>query len=399
MKEKISLKHKLLIVAMAGMVGASVGLVQNIAGIFFDPIADDLNVGRGPVSFTLTIYVLMSAFSSLNFTKTIEKFGANLCVKVSAILLILGTLLSGFANNLFSLYLFNIIRGIGGGFIHLVTASLFINNWFEKRNGLMVSIAMAFSGAAGAICSPLLSNVVGSHGWKIGYLVNALIMFIMLIPILFFNITYTPQECGLKPYGYSETSENNTVTTNVSNKGKSTYVMMMIYAIIVGFMTCVPQFFPGHASNLNYAVTVGSLMISLSMVTNIIAKITAGELVDIFGSIKAIMFTSSLVLFGTILLLFSLHMYVGALLYGFCYAASTVGLTSITRSQYDSKEYAIKYPVLSFVSTIVNAVGSPIVGFMYDAFKTYRITFVMCLMMLVILFAILIMLKGKRKTI
>ena len=64
MKEKLSRKHLIVLIALCGMLASSVGLVQNVAGIFFDPLAESLGVGRGPVALTLTIYVLLSAFGS-----------------------------------------------------------------------------------------------------------------------------------------------------------------------------------------------------------------------------------------------------------------------------------------------------------------------------------------------
>lgn len=385
MDDKISRRHILVIIAMAGMVGCSVGLVQNVAGVYFDPIAGYMNIGRGPVSFSLTIYVLLSAAGSLLFKKISDRFTAELTTKIAALLLIGGTLLSGFSVNLFSLYLFSVIKGLGGGLIHLVTASLFINNWFEKRNGLMVSIAMAFSGVAGAIFSPILSYVINNYSWKIGYMVNGAVMFVLLIPLLFFKISYHPEDSGSLPYGYSNRTDENTDTESdqISDKGQD--VLLFIYAVIVGFVTCVPQFFPGHASVLGYGASFGSLLISLSMITNIISKVILGTMVDRIGSKKAVMITSSIVLIGSLMMLNNIALYIGALLFGFCFAGSTVGMTSISREQYSKKEYLIKYPILSFVSTAVNALGSPIVGFIYDGFNSYSIAFIICLVMMVIM--------------
>ena len=99
MKEKLSRKHLIVLIALCGMLASSVGLVQNVAGIFFDPLAESLGVGRGPVALTLTIYVLLSAFGSLFFNRLIRCIEAEKVVFVSAVLLIAGTFLSGFSNN------------------------------------------------------------------------------------------------------------------------------------------------------------------------------------------------------------------------------------------------------------------------------------------------------------
>ena len=395
MKEKTGKKHLLVIIAMAGMVGCSVGLVQNVAGVYFDPIAQALNIGRGPVSFSLTIYVLLSAAGSLLFKKISDRIGADLTIKAAAILLIAGTILSGLSKDLWTLYLFNAIKGIGGGLIHLVTASLVINNWFEKRNGLMVSIAMAFSGVAGAVFSLLLSFVISSYGWKIGYLVNGAAMFILLIPLLFFNITYHPQDSGLKPYGFDDHEESQISEDRKDKTDHSRDLLLSVYALIVGFVTCVPQFFPGHAGTLDYGASFGSLLISLSMITNIISKVILGFLVDRIGVRKSVMITSTIVLLGSIMMLKNIALHIGALLFGFCYAGSTVGMTSICKQQYSKKEYLKYYPILSFVSTVVNALGSPLVGSIYDRTGSYDPAFVICIVMMAMMLIDLYILERK----
>ena len=55
MQEKIPKKHLITLLAICGMLASSVGLVQNVAGLFFDPLAESLGAGRGPVAFSLTI--------------------------------------------------------------------------------------------------------------------------------------------------------------------------------------------------------------------------------------------------------------------------------------------------------------------------------------------------------
>ena len=396
MMEKMNRKHLLMIIAMAGMVGCSVGLTQNVAGVFFDPIASSLDSGRGPVSFSLTIYVIFSAIGSLFFKKIADRFGAELTVKTGALLLLSGTLMLGLANDLISLYLFNIIRGIGGGLIHLVTASMFINNWFEKRNGLMTSLVMAFSGFAGAVFSPLLSHLIDSYGWKMAYIFNALAMLILLIPVMFLKITYHPQDHGLLPYGQGMKEMKQDQEDDEGKEDQLNDLLLMIYGIIGGYATCVPQFFPGHAGVLNYSASFGSLLLSLSMITNIISKVILGSLTDKIGSRKAVMITSTIVLIGAIMMYKNILLYVAALLYGFCYAGATVGLTSICRQQYSKKEYLIKYPILSFISTVANAAGSPLVGSIYDVRHSYSLAFIICIIMMIVMLIVLYLLERRK---
>ena len=132
------------------------------------------------------------------------------------------------------------------------------------------------------------------------------------------------------------------------------------------------------------------------MITNIISKVILGSLADRIGSLKAVMTTSSIVLIGSVMMYKNILLYLAALLFGFCYAGSTVGLTSISRQQYSPKEYLIKYPILSFVSTVVNAVGSPLIGFIYDVRKSYSLTFIICIVMMIVMLIDLYILERRK---
>lgn len=52
---KISGRYLIVLAAMCGLIASGVGLVTNVAGIFFDPVAAELGIGKGQVSLTLTI--------------------------------------------------------------------------------------------------------------------------------------------------------------------------------------------------------------------------------------------------------------------------------------------------------------------------------------------------------
>ena len=48
-------KYLMVLVSMCGLIAVSLGLLVNVSGLFFAPIAEELGVGRGEVSMTLTI--------------------------------------------------------------------------------------------------------------------------------------------------------------------------------------------------------------------------------------------------------------------------------------------------------------------------------------------------------
>ena len=48
-------KYLMVLIAVCGIAAASMGMLTNVSGLFFTPISEELGVGRGSVSLTLTI--------------------------------------------------------------------------------------------------------------------------------------------------------------------------------------------------------------------------------------------------------------------------------------------------------------------------------------------------------
>lgn len=65
-------KQLFVLVVCCCIVAASIGMLTNSAGVFFTPIAEDLGVGKGAVSMSLTLANIAYAFGGLMTVKVIH---------------------------------------------------------------------------------------------------------------------------------------------------------------------------------------------------------------------------------------------------------------------------------------------------------------------------------------
>lgn len=86
----------------------------------------------------------------------------------------------------------------------IVPITMIINGWFEKKHGLATSIAFGFSGLGGTLCSPVLSSVISSFNWQMGYLLKAVILLLLCLPAVLYPFSMNAKDEGLLPYGYQE---------------------------------------------------------------------------------------------------------------------------------------------------------------------------------------------------
>ena len=145
MKNKLSGRYLLIMLAMCGLIASSVGLQTNIAGLFFTPIATGFNISKGAVSLTLTISNLVFAFGGIVAPKLLKESNLKVMVIGATVLEAAGTILLSMAPNIMFMYILNAIRGFAAGVLGFVIVTMVISNWFKANVGLMTSIALGFS--------------------------------------------------------------------------------------------------------------------------------------------------------------------------------------------------------------------------------------------------------------
>lgn len=356
--------HLFVLVVCCCIVAASIGMLTNSAGVFFTPIAEDLGVGKGAVSMSLTLANIAYAFGGLMTVKVIHENNFKKMVFLFGTVYAISTALLSIAQSVFLLYVFSLIRGASTGIAGMVLVTILINNHYKEGVGFATSIALGFSGIAGALLSLVFSWMIGIAGWRLTYAVEGILAFLLYLP------------CMIGPVSLNNRIKEDAVEskdTTASTTGVvplPIFVLVCAYAFLIASVTALPQHFPSLAST----AAVGSLMVSVTMVMNTAGKIILGAISDKIGAEKALEGYGVLVVIGLVILvvckshpIFSI---VGAVLVGLVYAMSAVGAVLLSQNLF-RESYNAYYPKVSLVGTISNALFTTAVGFVYDIANSY----------------------------
>ena len=394
-------KYLMVLIAACGMIGAALGMITNVAGLFFSPIAEELNTGIGNVSMTLTISNLIMAIGGVAVPKLIHSKSFKPMLLVGTIGIAGATAGLALAPNLILLYILNAVRGFAAGVLGTVTVTILINNWFRTNVGLVTSIAMGFSGIVSAVLSPVLSAVIESAGWRVGYLTAAVIMLALELPAILLPIDFHPEDADLKPLGKASKAELHTDTSAARAVSTSLFIMVLVFSVIVSFATAFPQHFSGVAGAYGFTTAVGSGMLSVCMVMNTAGKIIFGVLADRFGAKKSILLFGTVICTALLLMLFVQipgAMFVAAGLFGLSYALATVGTVLTTKDAFGLANYSKVYPKITIGTTIANAVGSSLIGFFFDGTGSYFGSMVLIFGLLLVMLGIIVAVYRKADT-
>ena len=356
--------HLFVLVVCCCIVAASIGMLTNSAGVFFTPIAEDLGVGKGAVSMSLTLANIAYAFGGLMTVKVIHENNFKKMVFLFGTVYAISTALLSIEQSVFLLYVFSLIRGASTGIAGMVLVTILINNHYKEGVGFATSIALGFSGIAGALLSLVFSWMIGIAGWRLTYAVEGILAFLLYLPCMIGPVSLNNR---IKEDAV-ESKDTTTSTTGVVPL--PIFILVCAYTFLIASVTALPQHFPSLAST----AAVGSLMVSVTMVMNTAGKIILGAISDKVGAEKALEGYGVLVVIGLLVLVsFKSHpifSIVGAVLVGLVYAMAAVGPVLLSQNLF-RESYNAYYPKVSLVGTISNALFTTAVGFVYDIANSY----------------------------
>ena len=377
--KKLKSRHIMLIAALCGMMSNCLGVLFNVAGLYFNPIAAEFAVGRGDVSMAHTIASLGCALGGITGAWVAKHMKFRPIVLICTIVFAGSTALLAITNSLWPMYILSVFRGITAGTAGTVLVTIVINNWFTGKVGLMTSLVFCSAGISGAILSPILSAIIESAGWRTGYLAMAAFIVLFYLPALVFPLGTRPEDVGEEVLVLGEGSGVTPAAAAAhAAAGKVDpvlYVLILIYACIASASTAYIPHFSGIADSYGQTAAVGSAMVSAAMLANTFGKLAYGWLTDRIGIRKSVWIWGLMVIAGIAALL-KVHsgamLYVAAFLIGLCYSLSSVGTALISRDIFGIANHAKVYPSINMLNTIANAALTSVIGFMYDISGNYN---------------------------
>ncbi|MEG1640905.1 MAG: MFS transporter, partial [Ruthenibacterium sp.] len=356
----------LIMIACCFLQAGGIGALSSCAGIFFQPVCQDLGFSMGQFSIYLSIQGLFLAFTLPVVGKVLPKFNIRILISV-AVALCSGTfmLMSTFTA-VWQWYIAGAVVGICGAFIFVLPAPIMIGNWFKKKTGIVMGITMSFSGIGGAIISPIVANFVANSGWRPAYILVGAIAMVLVLPFSIFVMDFKPADRGLQAYGSEEAAVDAngkaaapTAAIGVSSKDAVRSMAFVCVFLVAGFIslcTTFQQHLPGFAASVGMTAAAIGTMTSCVMIGNIVGKLVLGFLNDKLGQKHAMSIAAVIVALSFVLLIVSngnpLIAFAGAFCFGFVMAMSAVLVPIVVRTVFGSRDYSAIFSYISMGTSL-----------------------------------------------
>jgi len=218
MKRSECIYYGWLLVA-AGIISYALGYGARYSfSVIFPSLLEEFRWPRDTTAIMLSVHMLVYGFVAPLAGSLVDKIGPRKTMVSGTLLLSLGLALSGWGIKPWHFYLsFGGLSGAGLCLIGAVPFTTILRNWFERKRGLAFSLL--FFGAGGAyVWYPAIAYLVKSAGWRYTFMVEAIIISILMLPLIVLIVRYHPREKGLISDGVLEAAVNPQITRTSSGQ-------------------------------------------------------------------------------------------------------------------------------------------------------------------------------------
>jgi MFS family permease len=287
--------------------------------------------------------------------------------------------------------------GFGVGCVGTTASTKLMVNWFNRRRGFALGVAIMGYSAAGAVMAPIALYLLNNIGWRGAYVLFAGICLFVVLPAVFLLVKQRPQDLGLGPDGdpldsstpAASAPEQRTSRT-VAQRWLAFRAQLDVYAsftrsvpfwgVVFTFGLMAGTFGGFNVHLFLYYTELGiddyraALILSFTSGLAIVSKPLFGWLIDRVSAraatlISCTCYTVAMVCFA-VFSEFALLFLAGAL-FGLGFGGMVPVRAAILSRLFSIEEYARAYGTLRLCMFPLTITWTPLIGWIYDTTSSY----------------------------
>ena len=350
-------------------------------------IMASLNITSVQAGFISTITNLGMLVGGIFFGLLADKYGRVKIFSYTVITFSVASLLMGVADNIYLIYLFRFIAGIGAGGEYGVCMSL-VSETFDKKHLARATSVVGIGAQVGAILAAVLASlIIPVFGWKMLYVIGV----IPVLLVLFIRKGLTEPEAVV-------VDEKQKAKFSLLFKGaKTTWqtvgLSLMVTVQIAGYFGLMNWLPSIMQQQLGLSVSGSSLWMISTILGMCLGMMTFGTIMDKLGPRKSFglfLVASSLSVFLLTVAKGQWSLLIAAVIVGYFINGMYGGYGAIISFLYPTE---IRATANNFIMNVGRAVGgfsSVVIGFLMDQ---YNLTIVVMFLSVIYLISLVIMLN------
>ena len=223
-----------------GFIGGCIYLYSR--GVFVRDQIEDFDASRTEISLVFTTVSIVSACFAPLLGYLLDRYPIRRVMLSGSVFVVVGFVLLSQVQDLVQFSLVAaIFLGFGIGTIGTTANTKLMVNWFNRRRGFALGIAIMGYSAAGTVMAPIALFMLNNLGWRTSYVVFAGVVLFLVIPAIALLVRQSPADLGLGMDGDPiETEPPNEVGTKEEDDRSRLEKFKSEIAVYLSFTKSIP---------------------------------------------------------------------------------------------------------------------------------------------------------------
>ena len=371
-----------IVVGMLLLMMANMGIIYNCYSLMLKTICAETGYSRQQVSFVQTIISAANMLFALFSGRIYRHINPLRLMKIASFAMIGGYIAFSFCEHLLAMYAMAILFSAGYSACCQVPISMIVSNWFIKKRGMAVGIAMGGSGLTAVFLSPLINAWLQQLGWQMTMRILGGIMGVITLPVIFGLLRYQPADMGLAPYGAEELAEE--PASALQEQGplfrevyKTPLFIMLALCAFANTLNAnaLAQLPQPYLTDIGYSNEATAIFVSIYMGALAVGKFLLGALFDRLGVRRATFVANGCLFLGLLGMVFAkIPAFLPLIVLGIALGSSfgTVGQPLIVRGVYGGRDYATIYGFMLACNNLAVMFSPQVNAFVFDTCGSYQ---------------------------
>lgn len=385
------------------MVFTTLGFCSSNKSMYVGAITEATGIKRSLFSFNDSCRYISTAIVNIFFGSLIEKFGVKKLVCGGFLSLMISSLLYSVAENVALFYLGGIFLGVGLSFTTTAMVSCIVNRWFKQNRGTIMGAVLAANGLGGAVAAQIIYPIIyeknNLFGYRNAYRLVALILFAVAVIVFIFLKEQPKNEPKTKTVVAKKKPKGEVWVGIEFSKAKKLgffYFTLLCIFLTTFMLASINGVAATHMRDVKLDATYISLVLSIHSVALALSKFITGLMYDKLGlRVTTIVCSASAII--AMLSLFLLNDgfqgKVLAMIYGIISSLAlpleTIMIPIFVGDLFGEKSFNKILGIFITLNTVGSAVGSPAINYIFDSLGSYKLAFLICGIMMVIVMIIM----------
>jgi len=375
----------------------AIGLMFSISPTFFStmsvfikPLAAEFGWGRTQISAAVSISTLGLAVCSPLLGPLIDRYGPRRVIIVATTLFAASVAsLSALSGNYIVYLVIAAAIGITGTGSNAYAYLSVLPNWFDKRYGLSLGIAMVGVGV-GQLAAPLYANAfITEYGWRTAYALIGLLILVVTVPNALFLLRDRPSDSVLHQ---RQTFDGNGISRSQAIRMPVFWLLSFsFFFITVAASGCIVHLVP-MLTDRGVSQSSAAALAALIGLSLMISRLLTGVLLDYLSAtlIGMVSFLGCALAIAILLLgLSGFAVTLSIMLIGMALGVEGDLMAYVVRRKFGMREYGAVYGLMFGIFNAGIVIGPPLMGASFDVTNSYSAGLLALLLMSLISIALL----------